>query len=209
MNEISEKYKNWLVSLESDNFSLFIKTWFAFLSSIQRLHSDTKEDSPDGDKKFINAYAKGYLKKVSLEQVLRANIIRVYELSKPLIMTEYNSFYFSTFYRLNMDYHLEIIDKLNDLNLSFKVTGKDKERRFDIRLRSTNKKFQDIFGFYLNAVIILYDYIKDSSFENWDNFYKLILKKEFVQCQITPCWGGDRLIPSKPIHINGLLFLNV
>lgn len=70
---MTEKYKNWLVSLDSDNFTMYIKTWFAFLSSIHELilsHAtpERREElmNSRGDGAFLEEYKRQYLPAIAL-----------------------------------------------------------------------------------------------------------------------------------------------
>ena len=101
---MSEKSENWLVSLDSDNISLFIKTWFAYLASIHDLvinqMSDTTIlDNLRGDKFFLDKYRNDILGNISINDVLKENIIATYINSKETILVNYPEYYFQTFYK--------------------------------------------------------------------------------------------------------------
>lgn len=98
-------YKNWLVSLDSDNFSMFVKTWFAFLASVRELvlaqASDDKKQgllSVHGDKAFLGEYNKNlYL--IAMTPVMRANILDAFSSSRSAVRAEYPEYYFQTYYK--------------------------------------------------------------------------------------------------------------
>ena len=98
-------YKNWLVSLDSDNFSMFVKTWFAFLASVRELvlaqASDDKKQgllSAHGDKAFLGEYNK-YLSLIAMTPVMRANILDAFSSSRSAVRAEYPEYYFQTYYK--------------------------------------------------------------------------------------------------------------
>lgn len=102
----AEKYHNWLVSLESDSFTMYIKTWFAFLSSIHELilsHAtpERREElmNSRGDGAFLEEYKRQYLPAIALPQTLKFNIKTLYEKSKIIIRKDYPEFYFTTFFK--------------------------------------------------------------------------------------------------------------
>ena len=60
---MTEKYKSWLISLDSDNFTMYIKTWFAFLDSVHELILSSatvaRRDellATKGDKVYLDEY---------------------------------------------------------------------------------------------------------------------------------------------------------
>lgn len=63
----SPKYKNWKVVTEADFVSLFIKTWFAYISTLRVMFPEAQNRRGDG--KYINAY-KSYYKKDGRKQVI-------------------------------------------------------------------------------------------------------------------------------------------
>ena len=98
-------YENWLVSLDSDNFSMFVKTWFAFLASIRELvlaqaRDDEKEVlmAAHGDKEFLGRYKKG-LSSIELTPIMQANILEAFSSSRDVVRTEYPEYYFQTYYK--------------------------------------------------------------------------------------------------------------
>ena len=98
-------YENWLVSLDSDNFSMFVKTWFAFLASVRELvlaqaREEEKATLVDahGDKKFLESYKKG-LSSIELTQIMQDNILEAFASSREVVRAEYPEYYFQTYYK--------------------------------------------------------------------------------------------------------------
>ena len=101
----SATYNNWLVSLESDNFSMFVKTWFAFLASVRELVLAQATDvdkqtlmAAHGDKTFLDEYNKK-LSSVPMTPIMRANIEDAFSSSRTVVRLEYPEYYFQTYYK--------------------------------------------------------------------------------------------------------------
>lgn len=101
------KYKSWLTSLDSDNFAMFIKTWFAYLASIHELISITltdeerikKVEEEKGDKFFLDTYRNRILDSIELNDIAKTNILSVYEISDRTIRQNYPKYYFESYYK--------------------------------------------------------------------------------------------------------------
>ena len=98
-------YENWLVSLDSDNFSMFVKTWFAFLASVRELVLAKAQDAEKemlmdahGDKLFLESYKKG-LSSIDLTPIMQSNILDAFSNSRSVVRTEYPEYYFQTYYK--------------------------------------------------------------------------------------------------------------
>lgn len=98
-------YENWLVSLDSDNFSMFVKTWFAFLASVRELvliqaREEEKAELADihGDKKFLDRYKTG-LSSIEMTPVMQASILDASSSSREVIRAEYPEYYFQTYFK--------------------------------------------------------------------------------------------------------------
>lgn len=51
-------YKNWKAVTEADFVSLFIKTWFAYISTLRTMFPEAANKRGDG--KYLNAYKDNY-----------------------------------------------------------------------------------------------------------------------------------------------------
>ena len=107
---MNDKYKNWLVSLDSDNFSMYIKTWFAFLASVHELVllKATPADrekllQQKGDKPFLEAY-RPELNNIQLTDNAKQNIIDAFECSKDTVRSDYPEYYFQTYFKKIVEY---------------------------------------------------------------------------------------------------------
>ena len=103
---MNSKYKSWLTSLDSDNFAMFIKTWFAYLASIQELVNKTlseeekrQAENTKGDKYFLDTYRDNILNNIVLNNIAKSNIISVFEVSDRTIKQNYPKYYFESYYK--------------------------------------------------------------------------------------------------------------
>lgn len=120
-------YKNWKAVTEADFVSLFIKTWFAYISTLRIMFPEAKNRRGDG--KYINAYKDYYQKagskKLVVDESIMSSIERVYREGRKIIMTQYPEYYLWDFYRVNenFEYTFKDIppDKSNCLILGLKL----------------------------------------------------------------------------------------
>ena len=108
----SPKYKNWKVVTEADFVSLFIKTWFAYISTLRVMFPEAQNRRGDG--KYINAY-KSYYKKDGRKQVIvddkiMHSIETLYREGRKIIMSQYPEYYFWDFYHVNEDFEYTFKD---------------------------------------------------------------------------------------------------
>lgn len=103
---MNPKYKSWLTSLDSDNFAMFIKTWFAYLASIHELvnaclpeEEKDQVESTRGDKFFLDTYREKILNIIALNDIAKSNILSVYEISDRTIKQSYPQYYFESYYK--------------------------------------------------------------------------------------------------------------
>ena len=80
-----QTYKNWKAVTEAYFVSLFIKTWFAYISTLRVMFPEAQNTRGDG--KYLNAHNnKFYLQE-----------------GRKMIMENYPEYYFWDFYRANED----------------------------------------------------------------------------------------------------------
>lgn len=100
-------YDNWLISLEADNFSSFIKVWFAYLATVHEiiLKSVNAEEKKQllkemrGDGDFLKKYKESHFPHISISESTKLSIIECYKASKSHIQETYPEYYFVTYYR--------------------------------------------------------------------------------------------------------------
>lgn len=105
-HEMTEKYKSWLVSLDSDNFTMYIKTWFAFLASVHGLvlakASKEKREwflGQKGDGVYLDEYRRMFLNAITLTDIAKQCIREVYSASINVVRNDYPEYYFVTYYK--------------------------------------------------------------------------------------------------------------
>lgn len=99
------KHTHWLESLESDNFSIFIKTWFAFLATVHRLviAYASEEERTDlalfkGDKLFLDKF-KSLYSRIELNDLSKKYIWDVFQKSHQVILNDYPQYFYPTYYK--------------------------------------------------------------------------------------------------------------
>lgn len=96
-------YKNWKAVTEADFVSLFIKTWFAYISTLREMFPEAYNRR--GDKKYLVAYKKFYntagYKKLIIDENIMASIEKVYQEGRNIILKNYPEFYLWDFYNIN------------------------------------------------------------------------------------------------------------
>ncbi|MEI3502205.1 MAG: hypothetical protein V8Q42_00595 [Anaerovoracaceae bacterium] len=101
-----QTYKNWKTVTEADFVSLFIKTWFAYISTLRVMFPEAQNTRGDG--KYLNAYNKFYLqegrKKFIVDDTIMGHIEALYREGRKMIMENYPEYYFWDFYRANEDF---------------------------------------------------------------------------------------------------------
>ena len=186
-HEMTEKYKSWLVSLDSDNFTMYIKTWFAFLDSVHELilssATAARRDellAMKGDKVYLDEYRDSFLQKIQLSDGLRESIWKVYEGSREIVRSDYPEFYFVTYYKKiqeNRGFYKQRRFAVPLCSCNVDVDIKRDSMFIGMRFGEKPKLYREKFGPYLKLDIPL---AKGASFDVIDyegGFYDLVLKK--------------------------------
>lgn len=102
-------YDNWNAVTGADFVTLFIKTWFAFVSTLRELYPQHKPYyEASGDSPFIEAYKSDFASKFCflcpLEAGIKQNIRSVYEAGLVIISNKYPHFIVTDFYSINYTY---------------------------------------------------------------------------------------------------------
>lgn len=102
----TDTYKNWKAVTEADFVSLFIKTWFAYISTLRVMFPEAYNRR--GDKKYLDAYKKFYKstghKKLIVDENIMASIEKVYQEGRNVIVKRYPEYYLWDFYNINEDF---------------------------------------------------------------------------------------------------------
>ena len=186
-HEMTEKYKSWLVSLDSDNFTMYIKTWFAFLDSVHELilssATAARRDellAMKGDKVYLDEYRNLFLQKIQLSDGLRESIWKVYEGSREIVRSDYPEFYFVTYYKKiqeNRGFYKQRQFAVPLCSCNVDVDIKRDSMFIGMRFGERPKLYREKFGPYLKLDLPL---AKGATFDAIDyegEFYDLVLKK--------------------------------
>lgn len=109
---MSKTYDNWKTVTEADFVSLFIKTWFAYISTLRVMFPEAYNRR--GDKKYLNAY-KDYYKKIgyknlSIDGSVMGAIEKLYSEGRKIIMSQYPEYYLWDFYHINDNFEYRFKD---------------------------------------------------------------------------------------------------
>lgn len=105
-------YQNWKVVTEADFVSLFIKTWFAYISTLRIMFPEAYNRRGDG--KYLNAYKNYYRKdgrkRFVVDDKIMNSIETVYREGRRIIMKKYPEYYLWDFYRINEEFEYTFKD---------------------------------------------------------------------------------------------------
>lgn len=101
--EEANTYQNWRAVTEADFVSLFIKTWFAYISTLRVMLPEAKNKRGDG--KYLKCYKDHYKGSAShriiVDEQIQSHIESVYSQGRKIIMDQYPEYYLWDFYRIN------------------------------------------------------------------------------------------------------------
>lgn len=104
--ERNDTYKNWKTVTEADFVSLFIKTWFAYISTLRIMYPEAYNRR--GDKKYLNKYKEFYrtegYRRFNVDKNVMASIEKVYREGRNVIINNYPEYYLWDFYKINDDF---------------------------------------------------------------------------------------------------------
>ena len=142
-------YKNWKAVTEADFVSLFIKTWFAYISTLRIMFPEAKNRRGDG--KYLNAYKVFYKrtgnKKITSYDSIMSSIEQLYREGRKVIMTQYPEYYLWDFYRINEDFEYTFKDIPPDKSNCF-VIGLKLNRNRGTKWQFIISGFVRFFGNY-------------------------------------------------------------
>ncbi len=108
MMENKYPYNNWKSITESDFVTLFIKTWFAFVSTLRELYpAEIPYYQATGDSRYISPYKKEFSQNISYRlnyADIKYNLYEVYKHGMKIIADRYPRFIVDDFYSLNLSF---------------------------------------------------------------------------------------------------------
>ncbi|WP_433811436.1 hypothetical protein [Flavobacterium johnsoniae] len=155
------RFRNWQNSVDIDYLSLYIKTWFAFLSTVQELHPEAINGSGDGS--VISVYKDNVGIPVKFVDVMLPHIEKVYTIGNNIIQQDVPFSYYVNFYKtdktfvLDKECELTKFRKVGNQQIHYKsfikVEYKDKlsgqsKPNFLITVKSDQPKFYDTLACY-------------------------------------------------------------
>ena len=109
MNEMMENkypYDNWKSITESDFVTLFIKTWFAFVSTLREMYpAEIPYYQATGDSRYISPYKREFSQNIAYRlnyTDIKYNLYEVYKHGMKIIADRYPRFIVDDFYSLNL-----------------------------------------------------------------------------------------------------------
>ena len=108
--ENQHTYNKWKAVTEADFVTLFIKTWFAFVSTLRELYSDKAKPyyAAAGDSPFVNAYKDEFSDKFyflcPLTEGIEQSLHETYKAGLKMVSEKYPRFLFEDFYYVNQTY---------------------------------------------------------------------------------------------------------
>ncbi|AQW89712.1 hypothetical protein [Elizabethkingia anophelis] len=102
---ITNRFRSWQNSVDIDYLSLYMKTWFAFLSTIHELHPEAINES--GDRSVISVYKEHVGIPAKFVDVMLPHIHKVFAIGDSIIQQDIPNSYFVNFYNVNKTYLLD------------------------------------------------------------------------------------------------------
>lgn len=111
MNEMMENkypYDNWKSITESDFVTLFIKTWFAFVSTLREMNpAEIPYYQATGDSRYISPYKREFSQNIAYRlnyTDIKYHLYEVYKHGMKIIADRYPRFIVDDFYSLNLSF---------------------------------------------------------------------------------------------------------
>ena len=108
MTENKYPYDNWKSITESDFVTLFIKTWFAFVSTLREMYpAEILYYQATGDSRYISPYKREFSQKIAYRlnyADIKYHLYEVYKHGMKIIADRYPRFIVDDFYSLNLSF---------------------------------------------------------------------------------------------------------
>jgi hypothetical protein len=187
------RFRNWQNAVDIDYLSLYIKTWFAFLSTVQELHPDAINNSGDGS--LINTYKESISIPFKFREAMAPHIEKVFTIGYEVIKRDVPQSYFVNFYKIDSAYSFNDIHRLQTYRT---VEG---ERVYDES--SIKIDFKDKFNGISNPNLLITVKSASSKFFNNLNCYHVCLNiflSDFIDAFNSE--GSNRIFKSKDDCLN-------
>lgn len=125
MTENKYPYDNWKAITESDFVTLFIKTWFAFVSTLREMYPvEIPYYQATGDSRYIASYKRDFSTNIAYRlnyTNIKYNLYEVYKHGMKIIADRYPRFIVADFYTLNFSFKETVSE---EFSLEGRFSGK-------------------------------------------------------------------------------------
>lgn len=180
------RFRNWQNAVDIDYLSLYIKTWFAFLGTVQELHPEAINGNGDGS--LINVYKDNVGIPVKFGDVMIPHIEKLYSIGNESLKRDVPQSYFVNFYNIDKNFRLEIenllttyktIDGVREYDKSFirleyrdNLDGVSNPNIF-ITIKSNSRKFNENLNCHHHCLNLpLSDFIDNMDEGGGDRIFK-------------------------------------
>lgn len=185
------KLEHWKASVEIDYLALYIKTWFAFLTSVKQIHPDIQ--STIGDGPILKHYIENLALPNNYDSDIKKFIKESFDVGQRIIKRDLPSSFFGKFYLINDNYSFDLP---HTNHIQFKIqyrkqlSGKHKPNLY-ITFKSTQEQFHNKFKVYFFAFnISISDIIENNIYTNKDSLVTYIIgelrKKGIIHIEAIP-----------------------
>lgn len=191
-SENQHPYENWKAVTEADFVTLFIKTWFAFVSTLRELYPQARPYyEATGDSPFVQAYKTEFADKFyflcPLTNGVEQSLHSTYKAGLKIISEKYPRFLVDDFYHINLSYADKIEEDFSStggysgkLSLSIKCVSKEYVK---IVLHCSDNKFLTKAG--EDPVLVVketqYKDILDSFIEELERNHRTVDEGELIE----------------------------
>ena len=179
--KIKDKYLNWLSLIETDYITMFIKTWFTFLASLQELINNTN-DRRIGDSQILDEYKNKIFKDIPIEidKEFIKNVLKAYfqaknnALNSELFLKDYFEIFYSYNEKYSQEFSYTYRGKTTKLSLNVYLNSGGKHLK--ITLTDERQIFTNYFEEEIETGFSLSEKVKNSKiFEEKGKFIEEIL----------------------------------
>lgn len=171
------KLKNWKSSVEIDYLALYIKTWFAFLSSVKYIHPNIVSNVGDGA--VLRHYIDNIALPANFEQEIQRNIEKSYRVGKEIIKRDLPSSFFGKFYSIDNTYDFRLPER-NHVRFRMRYRTQfqgQKNPNLFIEYKSVQRQFNTKFRtYFFSHNIFIRDIIDNDIYLSKDNVVDHIIQ---------------------------------
>lgn len=173
-----EKLNNWKTSVEIDYLALYIKTWFAFLSSVKYIYPDVVSNTGDG--MLLGHYINDLSLPSNYDQEIKRYVQKSFSIGKQIIRRDLPSSFFGKFYSLNTQYDYSLP---HTNHVRFRIRFRDrlegrKNPNLFIDFKSIQRQFYNKFRLYnFTVTVSINDLINNDLYQSRDDVVNYIIEQ--------------------------------